>query len=106
MRKRAFCICENKDTDQLCCNCAADQCLCLSYIDTTMHLLSKSEIQVSSHLLWLYSLFVSDLAGDPEDWFSHNEANFVYIHGIIVELYQSGYLSLRTNCTDNISAAM
>ena len=61
MRKPALCICENKDNsdsdrDQLCSNCAADQCLCFPYIDTTMHLLSKSKIQASSHLLWLYSL--------------------------------------------------
>ena len=45
MRKSAsFCICKNKDADQLCGNCAADQCLCFGYIDTTITLLSKSEI--------------------------------------------------------------
>ena len=44
MRKPDFCICENKDADQLRSNCAADQRLCFRYIDTTIHLLSKSEI--------------------------------------------------------------
>ena len=44
MRKPAFCICENKDADQLRSNCAADQRLCFCYIDTTIPLLSKSEI--------------------------------------------------------------
>ena len=44
MRKPAFCICENKDTDQLCGNRTADQRLCVRYIDSTIPLLSKSEI--------------------------------------------------------------
>ena len=30
MGKPDFCICENKGTDQLCSNCAADQRLCFS----------------------------------------------------------------------------
>ena len=42
MRKPAFCICENKDADQLRSYCAADQRLCFRYIDTTIPLLSKS----------------------------------------------------------------
>ena len=44
MRKPAFCICENKDADQLRSKCAADQRLCFRYIDSTIPLLSKSEI--------------------------------------------------------------
>ena len=44
MRKPAFCICENKDADQLRSNCAADQRLCFRYMDNTIPLLSKSEI--------------------------------------------------------------
>ena len=44
MRKPTFCICENKDADQLCGNCKADQRLCFRYIDSTILLLSKSEI--------------------------------------------------------------
>ena len=39
-----FCICENKDADQLRSNCAADHRFCFRYIDTTIPLLSKSEI--------------------------------------------------------------
>ena len=35
-RKPAFCICKNKDTDQLHSNYAADQCLCFGYIDRTI----------------------------------------------------------------------
>ena len=44
MRKPAFCICENKDADQLRGNREADQRLCFGYIDSTIPLLPKSEI--------------------------------------------------------------
>ena len=44
MRKPAFCICENKDADQLRDNREADQRLCFPYIDSTFPLLFKSEI--------------------------------------------------------------
>ena len=44
MRKPTFCICENKDADQLHGNREADQRLCFRYTDSTIHLLSKSEI--------------------------------------------------------------
>ena len=45
MRKQTFCICENKDADQLRGNREADQRLCFRYIDSTIPLLSKSEIR-------------------------------------------------------------
>ena len=41
MRKPTFCICENKDADQL---RGYDQRLCFRYIDSAIPLLSKSEI--------------------------------------------------------------
>ena len=44
MRKPAFCICENKDADQLRGYREADQRHCFRYIDSTIPLLSKSEI--------------------------------------------------------------
>ena len=44
MRKPAFCICENKDADQLRGNRKADQPLCFCYIDSTVPLFSKYEI--------------------------------------------------------------
>ena len=40
MRKLAFCICENKDADQLRGNREADQRLCFRYTDSTIPLLS------------------------------------------------------------------
>ena len=42
--KPVFCICENKDADQLRCNHEADQRLCFRYIDSTIPLLPKYEI--------------------------------------------------------------
>ena len=44
VRKPAFCICENKDPDQLRGNREADQCLCFRYIDSTIPQLPKYKI--------------------------------------------------------------
>ena len=44
MRKPAFCICENKDADQLRGNRVADQRLYFHYLDSSIPLLPKSEI--------------------------------------------------------------
>ena len=43
MSKPTFCICENKDADQLRGNREADQRLYFRYIDSTIPILSKSE---------------------------------------------------------------
>ena len=42
--KTGFCICENKNADQLRSNCTADQRLLFRYIYSVIPLLSKSEI--------------------------------------------------------------
>ena len=44
MRKPAFCICKNKDADQLRGDREADQHLCLRYIESTIPLLPMYEI--------------------------------------------------------------
>ena len=54
MRKPAFCLCENKDADQLCGNHTANQRLCFQYIVQSLYCLNP-KFQVSIHLLWLYS---------------------------------------------------
>ena len=41
MRKPAFCICENKDADQLRGDREADQRLCFRYLDSSIPLLPK-----------------------------------------------------------------
>ena len=54
----------------------ANQLLCFRYTDSTIPLLTKSEI--SSLYLTIFgdctARFVSDLVGNPEDRFSQNEA--------------------------------
>ena len=44
VRKPTFCRCENKDADQLCGNCEADQRLCFRYLDSTIPLLPKNKV--------------------------------------------------------------
>ena len=44
VRKADFCICDNKDTDQLRGNREADQRICFCYTDSTISLLRKYEI--------------------------------------------------------------
>ena len=56
MRKLTFCICKNKDADQLHGNREADQHLCFRFIDSTTPVLSKSEIS---------SLLPSSVAVEP-----------------------------------------
>ena len=77
MRKPAFCTSENKSTDQLHGNRAADQCLCFRYMDTSIiPLLPKSEISsLYSHLLGCTAQFVLDLLVNREDRLSHDMAN-------------------------------
>ena len=56
MRKPAFCICENKDADQL---------------PSTSQIRNFMPLDIFSGCT---ARFVSDLVGNPEDRFSHNEA--------------------------------
>ena len=64
MRKPMFCICENKDADQLRGNRGADQRLCFRYIDSTISLL-----QASNHPLWMSSPVCLGLGPNPKDRF-------------------------------------
>ena len=76
MRKPAFCILENKDTDQLCGNREADQRLCFRYMDSTISLLSESKNFKPLTIFCDCTVrFVSDLVGNPKDRFSHNEGH-------------------------------
>ena len=75
MRKPAFCICENKDADQLRGNREADQRLCFRYTDSAIPLLPKiRKFKPLTILRDCTARFVSDLVGNPEERFSHNEA--------------------------------
>ena len=48
MRKTTFCICENKDAEQLRDNCEADQRLWFRYLHSTIHLHVLSKFELSS----------------------------------------------------------
>ena len=73
MSKLDFGLCENKDADQLCSNCTADQRLCFHCSDSTISLLLKSKI--SRFYCGCTDQFVSDLGRNPEDQFSRVEAH-------------------------------
>ena len=74
--KPVFCICEDKDADQLCGNRTADQCLCFHYTDSAIPLLAKSEISC----LLLSSVVVQ--AGLCQTW---------------SETPKTGFLTMRLN---------
>ena len=83
MRKPTFCICENKDADQLRRNPEADQHLCFRHTDSAIPLLPKSKVFKPLAVFSDCAVrFVSDLVGNPEDQFSHNKA---YL--IVIDLY-------------------
>ena len=78
MRKSAFCICENKDADQLRGNREADQRLCFRYIDSTIPLLPKlRNFKPVAIFYGCTAPLLSDQVGHPEDRFSHNEAQLI-----------------------------
>ena len=80
VREPAFCICENKDTDQLRSNREAGRRLCFRYIDRTIPLLSKSKnFEPLAIFCGFAAPFVSDLVKNPEDRFSRNEAHIAFI---------------------------
>ena len=79
MRKPAFCICENKDADQLRGNREAVQRLCFSYTNSTIPLLPKSEISG----FWQSSVAAQPSlcrtrSETPKTGFSHNEAQIFF----------------------------
>ena len=76
VRKPAFCICENKDADQPRGNREADQRLCFRYTDGTIPLLPKiRNFKPPAIFCGSTARFVSDLIGNAEDRYSHNEAH-------------------------------
>ena len=76
MRKPAFMHMRKQRRRSAACNCAADQRHCFCYIDSTIHLLPKSEIfKPLAIFCGCAAWFVSNLAGNPEDRFSHDVAH-------------------------------
>ena len=99
MRKPDFCICENQGADQLCGgNRTADQRLCFRSTDSTIRLLSKSEI---SKPLTIFcdctARFVSDLAAKPK-------TSFLALRLIVMYEYLQAINSLSTDAFCLISS--
>ena len=75
MRKPAFCICENEGADQLHGNHAADQRLCFSlYVKYNLRKFMPPAICCGCT-----ARFVSDLLGNPENRFSLDYAQMVWV---------------------------
>ena len=98
MRKPTICICENKDADQLCSKCTADQRLCFRHMDITIPLLLISK--VSSFKLFPVTI-QPDCVGPgqkPHFWFSHETALMLLplhdVHGSI-EMFCNTHLIYR-----------
>ena len=87
MRKQTFCICENKDADQLRGNREAGQRLCFRYIDN-LHspYFLNAKFQASSHFLLLYSLVCVGPGRKPERWFFHDAARMQFIFQTLLDI--------------------
>ena len=93
MRIGAFCICENKDTDQLRGNCEADQRLLFRYIARTIPLLSKYKISS----FWLSSVAVQP--GLCWTWSETPKTGFLTTRLILS--YSIGKCIVSTSCTES-----
>ena len=100
MRKPAFCTCKNKDADQLRGNREADQRLCFGYIVQSLYFLNTKFQGSIAILCGCIARFVSDLVGNPEDRFSHNEAHIVLISK---SLSTKVYIDSPYTCIENLS---
>ena len=76
MRKPAFCICENKDADQLRGNREADQRLCFRYIDSTTPLLSKYEISSQPSCVVVQPALCQTWSETPKTGFLRTRLNY------------------------------
>ena len=104
MRNPDFCICENKDADQLRGNREADQRLCFRYTDSTTPLLPKYEILKPLAIFCRRTArFVSDLVGNPEDRFSQNEAQIILAGNIVVPVMHLDCLYMHKTGIDGLT---
>ena len=87
MRKPAFCICDKKVPELRGTAKQISAFVFATRLGQSLYFL-YTKFQASSHLLWLY------LVGNPEDRFSHNEAQLmVWIHILkSLKLFESHYV--------------
>ena len=80
MRNPAFCICENKDADQLLGDCEADQRLCCRYTDTTIPILHKYEISsLQPSCVVVQPGLCRTWSETPKTGFLTTRLNYVYV---------------------------
>ena len=97
MRKPTFCICENKDADQLRGYREADQRLCFRYTDSTIPLLPKSEISN----LWPSSVAIQPglcHLGDTCIGISSPNLKHCISLYVLLEMHMNGVLRKPTFC--------
>ena len=85
VRKRDYCLCENKGADQLRSNCEADQRLCFRYTDSTIFQIRNFKLLAC--FCSCTARFVSDLVGNPEDRFSRVAAHMMSLSLGLCELF-------------------
>ena len=73
VRKPAFCICEKTISFAVIAKLISAFVFVIRIVQSPYYLNPK--FQASSHLLWLYRPFCVGPVGNPDDWFSHNEAH-------------------------------
>ena len=99
MRKPDFCICQNKDADQLRGNREADQRLCFRYTDSTTRtipVLPKSEISQGGYTWELLLLFY--VVSIMLDFLT----SFLYLHAVnVTNTYQRSDFLLEKNIQCN-----
>ena len=69
MRKSFFCICENKDADQLRGTAKLISAFVFAIRIVQFLFYLNLKFQASSHLVWLYSPVCVGPGRKPEDWF-------------------------------------
>ena len=81
MRKPAFCICENKTQISFAVTAKLISAFVFARQIVQFLFYLNPKFQASSHLVLCgcTARFMSDLVGNPEDRFSHDEAHFIQI---------------------------
>ena len=81
MRNRLFAYAKTKT--QISCAVTAQLISAFVFASQIVHFLYylNPKFQASSHIQWQHSPFVSDLVGNPEDLFSHDEAHIIFKFG-------------------------
>ena len=78
--KTVFCICENKDADQLRGNREADQRLCFRYTIVQSLYFLNPKFEASRHILWLYSQICVKTGRKPQRPVFLQRGSFILIY--------------------------